>query len=145
MLESIFDIILQLEMTKLLYTHAGGIVVRLEDKHPKYLLVHSSTDPSLWVFPKGHIKPGESPEMAALREVSEEAGIKAEILSSVGESEFTKEVEKVRVAYFVMLHRASGYPHEDREVKWCSYEEAAAILSFEDALEVLKTANEFLT
>jgi 8-oxo-dGTP pyrophosphatase MutT (NUDIX family) len=131
-------------MTELLYTHAGGIVVRLEDKYPKYLLVRSSTDPSIWIFPKGHIKPGESPEMAALREVREEAGIKAEIISSLCESNFTKEVEKVRVAYFVMRYRASGYAHEDREVKWCSYEEAAATLLFEDARKVLKKAKKIL-
>ena len=132
-------------MTELSCTHAGGIVVKLEDKYLKYLLVRSSTDPSHWIFPKGHIKPGESPETAALREVCEEAGIKAEIISTLGESEFTKELEKVRVVYFAMRYRASGYSHEDREVKWCSYEEAAVTLSFEDAREVLKTAKEILT
>lgn len=30
-----------------------------------------------WVFPKGHIDPGESPLEAALREVEEEAGVRA--------------------------------------------------------------------
>lgn len=132
-------------MTELSCTHAGGIVVKLEDEYLKYLLVRSSTDPSIWIFPKGHIEPGESPEMTALREVLEETGIKAEILSTLGESNFTKEERKVRVLYFVMRYRASGYAHEDREVKWCRYDEAVATLSFEDSVEVLKKANESLT
>jgi 8-oxo-dGTP pyrophosphatase MutT (NUDIX family) len=107
--------------------------------------VRSNTDPSRWIFPKGHIKPGESPEMAALREVREETGIKAEIISTLGGSNFTKERETVRVLYFVMRYQESGYAHEDREVKWCSYEEADATLSFDDAREILKKANEILT
>lgn len=131
-------------MTESLYTHAGGIVVRFEDKRPKYLLVRSSTDPSRWIFPKGHIKPGESPEVAALREVREETGIKADILSTLCESNFTKETERVCVLYFVMRYRESDYALEDREVKWCGYEEAILTLSFDDAREVLKKTNEFL-
>lgn len=131
-------------MTESLYTHAGGIVVRFEDKRPTYLLVRSSTDASCWVFPKGHIKPGESPEMAALREVLEETGIKAEILSILCESNFAKETERVRVLYFVMRYGESGSAQEDREVKWCGYEEAITTLSFDDAREVLRKANEFL-
>ncbi|MDN3514430.1 MAG: NUDIX domain-containing protein [Candidatus Brocadia sp.] len=130
-------------MTELLYTHAGGIVVRFEDKRPQYLLVRSSTDPSRWIFPKGHIEPGESPEMAALREVREETGIKADIISTLCESNFTKETERVRVLYFVMRYRESSHALEDREVKWCSYEEAISAISFDDAREVLRKANTF--
>jgi len=133
-------------MTEVSYTHGGGVVVRFEGKYPKYLLVRSSTNPTHWVFPKGHIKPGESPETAALREVREEAGVKAEIVSTLGESEFTREVENVRVLYFVMRYKARGKEAaEDREVKWCSYEEAAATLSFDDARKLLEKANTILT
>lgn len=49
---------------------AGGVVVNDEGK---VLLIrhHDGT----WVFPKGHIDPGESQLEAALREVAEEAGV----------------------------------------------------------------------
>lgn len=119
--------------------------MRFEGKYRKYLLVRSSTDPTHWIFPKGHIKPGESPEMAALREVREEAGVKADILSTLGESEFNRDVENVRVLYFAMRYKASGQADEDREVKWCSYKEAAATLSFDDARQVLEKANAILS
>jgi diadenosine hexaphosphate hydrolase (ATP-forming) len=49
---------------------AGGVVVNNEGK---ILLIrhHNGT----WVFPKGHVDPGETPLEAALREVAEEAGV----------------------------------------------------------------------
>ncbi|MCR4401927.1 MAG: NUDIX domain-containing protein [Firmicutes bacterium] len=42
-----------------------------------------------WVLPKGRVEPGETPEVAALREVEEETGVRAEILGSAGTSEYT--------------------------------------------------------
>lgn len=49
---------------------AGGVVVNNEGN---ILLIrhHNGT----WVFPKGHVDPGETPLEAALREVAEEAGV----------------------------------------------------------------------
>ncbi len=133
------------EMTKASYTHAGGIVMGSEGEVRQYLLVQSSTDPSHWVFPKGHIEPGESPETAALREVREEAGVEAEILSVLGESKFTREAENVHVLYFAMGYIGPVQAKEKREVKWCSYEEADATVSFDDEQKLLSKANNFLT
>jgi 8-oxo-dGTP pyrophosphatase MutT (NUDIX family) len=39
--------------------------------------VRARTSGDLWVFPKGHIEPGESVGEAAAREVREEAGVEA--------------------------------------------------------------------
>jgi diadenosine hexaphosphate hydrolase (ATP-forming) len=52
---------------------AGGVVVNYEGK---VLLIrhHNGT----WVFPKGHVDPGETPLEAALREVEEEAGVECD-------------------------------------------------------------------
>lgn len=131
-------------MSDVSYTHGGGIVVRFEGKDRTYLLVRSSTDPTHWVFPKGHIKPGESPEKAALREVREEAGVKAMIISTLRESEFMKENENVRVLYFVMRYQGSTQAEENRDVKWCAYKEAVDTLSFDDSRELLAQAHSAL-
>lgn len=48
---------------------AGGLV---QNNNGYYLIIRRY---SLWDLPKGHIEPGESPEKAAVREVSEECGI----------------------------------------------------------------------
>ena len=50
---------------------AGGIVL-LDEK--ALILRRFSGD---WVLPKGHIEEGETPEIAAMREVREETGISA--------------------------------------------------------------------
>ena len=47
-------------------THAGGIVVRLDDGVARFLLVTARRQPGQWVFPKGHIEPGETPYAIAL-------------------------------------------------------------------------------
>ncbi len=59
---------------------AGGIVFRMNDKQPEYLLVTSNSNKSRWIFPAGHVELNETKEAAALREVLEEAGIRGEII-----------------------------------------------------------------
>lgn len=51
---------------------AGGVVFRPSGE--VLLLGHRD---GTWVFPKGHLDPGESALQAALREVAEEAGVRA--------------------------------------------------------------------
>lgn len=63
---------------------AGGIVFRKNAAMPEYLLVTSKSNPNQWIFPAGHIEPGETPEAAALREVREEAGVSADLLYELG-------------------------------------------------------------
>ena len=55
---------------------AGGIVYHLgADGQPRYLLIkrHAMSGKIEWVAPKGKMMPKETPEQAALREVSEES------------------------------------------------------------------------
>ena len=42
----------------------------------------------VWLFPKGHIDPGETPQIAALREVKEETGLSARIIEKLGSSSY---------------------------------------------------------
>ncbi len=56
---------------------SGGVVFRRSADGVEICLVN---DGRYWGFPKGLIEPGETPEVAALREISEETGIALEVL-----------------------------------------------------------------
>ncbi len=69
---------------------AGGLVV--DSSGTKGLLIarRDQKDQTrlIWSLPKGHIEEGETPEVAALREVAEETGIQSEIARSLGVIDF---------------------------------------------------------
>ena len=56
---------------------SGGVVFRRSADQVEVCLVN---DGRYWGFPKGLIEPGETPEVAALREISEETGLVREVL-----------------------------------------------------------------
>ena len=66
---------------------AGGVAFRCQDSDPEVAIV--SVKPSLrWQLPKGIVDPGESPEMTAVREVREEAGIETELIQLIETIEY---------------------------------------------------------
>lgn len=100
-------------------------------------------------FPKGRIEEKESTQNAALREVEEETGIRAEIVTKVGESKYTFafEGEKIFkiVTIFLMaaLFEKINYQKEELEgAEWMEVGEALKILSFSNDKSLLKKALE---
>ena len=71
---------------------AGGLVI--DSTGTKGLLIgrrdlkDSTRERLLWSLPKGHIEAGETPELAAIREVHEETGIESEISRALGVIDF---------------------------------------------------------
>jgi 8-oxo-dGTP pyrophosphatase MutT (NUDIX family) len=61
-------------------THGGGVVFKLTSEGPRYLLVEASGTRGRWVFPKGRVEDGETGADTALREVGEEAGVRARLV-----------------------------------------------------------------
>jgi len=77
---------------------AGGVVVNAAGE---VLLIRDRN--GYWVFPKGHIDPGETPEEAARREVREETGIEAEILAPLGVTRYQNDRGETReIRWFLM-------------------------------------------
>ena len=126
---------------------AGGIVVKSDDG-PKVLVTQHSKHHG-WDFPKGHIEQGESGEQAALREVEEETGVKAEIIEKVGHTEYFYFEDGVRnfktVVYFLMKYVGEGEATtavEVSEMLWLDPDEVENKLTFKDTKALWKKAKE---
>ena len=109
------------------------------------LLVRAKKDPSVWIFPKGHIEDGESTQTTALRELREEAAVEGTIVRGLGTLQFESGVEMVRVEYFLVRYLRDVPPAESRERRWCSYDEALELLRFPSARELLQSARPWMT
>jgi 8-oxo-dGTP pyrophosphatase MutT (NUDIX family) len=124
---------------------AGGIAVRSDGDGWWVLLVRSKKDPSLWIFPKGHIEPGESAPETALRETSEEAGVEGELIGPVGDPlEFQSGRDPVRVSYFLIRATAEGESPELRRKAWYRLDEVGDYLPFENTHQLLRDVKEVL-
>ena len=67
-------------------TSCGGVVIH----RGKILALYKSYKNRYegWVLPKGTVEPGETHEQTALREVKEEADVRASIVKYVGKSQY---------------------------------------------------------
>ena len=65
----------------------------------------------LWPLPKGHVEAGETAEQAAVREVEEETGIRAEVVAALGTIDYWFAAEGRRVhktVHHFLLRALSG-------------------------------------
>ncbi len=108
-----------------------------------------------WQLPKGLIDQGETPEVAALREVREEAGIETELLAPVEKIEYwyvgEDRGERVRfhksVHFFLLAYRSGVVENHDAEVaeaRWVKIAEAVQMLAFKGEKEVVEKAVKLL-
>jgi diadenosine hexaphosphate hydrolase (ATP-forming) len=123
---------------------AGAIAVRLDRDTPRFLLVTARKDPSRWIFPKGHIEPGERARDTAVRELAEEAGIKGRVIGALGTTTFRLRGQDIHVRYFLIEARRSVPRTERRERKWFRHSAARKRLDFPEARRLLDKAIEKL-
>lgn len=125
------------------FTHAGGLVVRhdgeRDERDGERVLLVKSRDGRHWVLPKGHIDPGETAAEAAVREVREESGVIAEIVSELGVDAYSLPHEEVRALYFLMRFSGEVSADENRELCWLPAHEAAAAIEFEGSRALVET------
>lgn len=118
--------------------------------------------PWFWCFPKGHAEHGDaSLRHTAIRELEEETGLKVELSDLLkferngGDSSFKEVyVNPVRnvgkeVRYWVGLVKdgESKIKVQEREVadaRWCGWEEALNLITFDEARNMLKTVERSL-
>jgi diadenosine hexaphosphate hydrolase (ATP-forming) len=125
-------------------THAGGVVYRWKKKAPELLLVTVKLDSSVWVLPKGHVEPGESTEETAVREVFEEAGVKARVVEFLTTARQVVRGKPQRIEFFLMERVTEEPAGEGRRLAWLSQDEAVERVTFAETRDVLILACERL-
>ena len=134
----------------------GVVPVYKEDNEWKVLVVHqiSYRGDDFWIFPKGHAEAGETPVEAALRELAEETGVTDVTIYDevpiVILYTFVHEgvrIEKT-VQYFIGVCAEKethiSQPHEIKETRWCSFEEAMSLLTHQNSKDVLELVRSML-
>jgi 8-oxo-dGTP diphosphatase len=108
-----------------------------------------------WQLPKGLVNAGETPEIAALREVAEEAGIKTSLVAPIDVIEYwyygSRGAQKVRFhkrVHFFLLEYVVGdvADHDDEveEARWVSLAAAKEMLAFASERKVVEKAEQIL-
>jgi 8-oxo-dGTP pyrophosphatase MutT (NUDIX family) len=133
---------------------SGGVVVRRSAGGYEVCLVN---DGRYWGFPKGHVEPGETPEAAAMREISEETGIAPATLALRAPLPLTEYVYRKpnggplvfkRVHHFIVEAPSDAALHPDpaeiAEAAWFGFDDAKARLSFKNSVSVLEAARHVL-
>ena len=120
---------------------AGGIAFRGAGRDLSILLVTSKKDPGFWIFPKGHVEPGETDAEAGVRETLEEAGVAGDLLGPVGAPlEYDWNGRRYRVQYFLIRATSESPATDGRTIAWLPFEEALKRLSFDDTARLLREA-----
>jgi 8-oxo-dGTP pyrophosphatase MutT (NUDIX family) len=126
---------------------AGGVVVRGGEVITIVPVKRAGDGRRVLGLPKGHPDGAETPEQAATREVSEETGVRAELVEELGDVEYDYERGGRRihkVVRFFLFDYLSGdladHDHEIEEARWMGLAQAAAELTFPGEREIVGRA-----
>jgi ADP-ribose pyrophosphatase YjhB (NUDIX family) len=121
--------------------HAGGVVFRTRGGKSEYLLVEAKDDPAQWVMPKGHVEEGEQHRETAVREVLEETGVWACIVSDLRDVSYSVNGTVITTRFFLMQAVGHGLRQDkSRQHEWLPLQDAIARASHIETRELLQEA-----
>ena len=121
---------------------AAAIPYRRTDDGVEICLI--TTRSGRWGIPKGLVDPGDTPQITALKEAEEEAGILGHLVGdAVGIYVYEKWDAELSVAVYLMqVERALDYwdEAEFRERKWVSPSEAIKLMAGHPGIDLISGA-----
>jgi bis(5'-nucleosidyl)-tetraphosphatase len=131
---------------------SAGFVVYSDGPSGRRYLLLKHRNGGHWAFPKGRIEPGETPVVAARREVAEETGIEglriAEGFRVESRYSFLRDGRSVRKRVIYYLAAAGDdevtLSGEHSGSVWLTGEDAAERLTYDEARETLASAERYL-
>jgi 8-oxo-dGTP pyrophosphatase MutT (NUDIX family) len=105
----------------------------------------------VWALPKGLVGEGEAPADTALREVTEETGVRGRLVEKLGDVRYVYvwEGERVfKIVSFYLVRYSAGrlgditdeFRHEVAETRWLPLEEAPRLLTYKGEREMAAKA-----
>ncbi|MGC9046673.1 MAG: NUDIX domain-containing protein [Minisyncoccia bacterium] len=148
---------------------AGGVVFKKQDNQVLWLVTKASNhNKDLWRLPKGWLDdknggPGElgrgikkasetDLQQAALREVKEEGGVNAKIITKIKTIKYFSKWQGKTILKFVTFYLMEyindvpqGFGFETEEIRWLNLNQAKALLNSLQEKEILLQANKIYT
>ena len=121
---------------------AGGVLVRIGPDGPLVAVIHRPKYGD-WSLPKGKLDGGESFEEAALREVAEETGMRAELASELSSVSYRDRKGRGKLVRYWLMRPLDGEfePGEEvDELRWLDPDGARELLSYEHDGELVREA-----
>jgi 8-oxo-dGTP pyrophosphatase MutT (NUDIX family) len=130
---------------------AGGVVVRKIRGAWHLAAIRPGGKDDVWALPKGLVGEGEAPADTALREVTEETGVRGRLIEKLGDIRYvyTWKGERVfKVVSFYLIRYSRGrlgditeeFRHEVAETTWLPLAEAPRLLSYKGEREMAARA-----
>jgi 8-oxo-dGTP pyrophosphatase MutT (NUDIX family) len=129
---------------------AGGVVFRMnEDEVEVVVCGRCVPEGWTWALPKGTPNPGETLEETAIREVTEETGLRVDIAAPIGSIQYwfgrsNDDTRYHKTVHFYLMSPVGGsiaeHDHEFDQVDWLGSGEAIQTLTYQNEVDILKKA-----